>query len=1212
MAGLFRAYGQLRTGNGPWRSPFLIPIGDLVPPLIQGSSHVSIANGGTQPDLRLALVPLSVDQWPALRVQFRIQPMPGRILSDLTLRIVLLKQAESPFLDDGPLEEDAGFVVLHYRVGPGRTFPNEVRIDLASGVGKDDLDSTEVPPAGGASEPVPAGHRQATADLVGIDVVGSPPGGPLDVAGGMVDGDMVTLSGVVTDYNALFDTGYSESATSFRGVALDRLEIGAPPNATLPVKATWFEVTASQVRQGGGPPKPDPAVSIRLSTPTRGAAPADAPNVASVAGGSLRPGTYRYCTTFLHANGNESAPSKRSAPVTVGGSGDRAVQVTGLPAAPPPPNPDPTMLRVTKIRVYRTDCDRNPDPGDPTRGDLGDDVLVAEVDPGTTSVTDNGPSDPSAPPQLRSDFLVVRYFAPTPLDLNGAVRFLDGADDTRYSGAVLSAPERLKVLYRPDRKPRIRWLASGQTGRVAVGMPAFSSPYGTGLDALVDEVPVSFCLDWSSLGSEHFALALAGDVEPEAPVNDGDDATEVGLVAVRLGGLVPLPSWPSGELPVTVELSAAETGSGHGSIVLWGLRRGMVRSGSALWSERDAEESHVVISALFRDEAPHTDRRLRFAYRGGPDAARRTAVNLTGHFVPAQVAAEFRLPEGGDRVFHLASRLRFLRGTVELATRSVDGIVTRVEGPVFVDDTSEDLHAVVNENAVEVTTRWPVHVGGHLRLWRLLHSGDWQLTNVWLDALVPAHLSTNTGLPLRVQLAEPGVSGRFALSMFNDKPLATRAGPQLKLLSRGPTEIDAGFRAATVRLLGLTELDVPEELVDALGDGAPTVVSLTPHLVSSAKRANRSFRVELQQVEHRVPSEPDAFSVDPARSWLRVRVAAVPEEITPTVVLDQHSIAGIEVRSSSDWGGGVFWAEPRVVRDSNVAELGEDKGIGVITAGFDGVPSHLELWLLDHATALGNHLGQAATLPTEGPVVGSWPPGGAVLRLNGPLNLSHIMVTLPAADEFMCREAGGAKAPAPVGVWTSMIAPFLRVGHDGSGLAQLTFWSTGEPPDPNRPPVDLCAVPPEDRYKPPTALGWAIGEHVTLSTALRLYRLLIPTHPVVARWGAMPTTTELLDHKQVVTGIWDLQEELQMRDYRGTVVIYPKEKGDNPFGDWQGGVGEWFLRQRGGLDVPLIPFFWWEIPSGDVFMGNVGGGYHVIGTNGIFSTLPRIWTWSYP
>ena len=54
------------------------------------------------------------------------------------------------------------------------------------------------------------------------------------------------------------------------------------------------------------------------------------------------------------------------------------------------------------------------------------------------------------------------------------------------------------------------------------------------------------------------------------------------------------------------------------------------------------------------------------------------------------------------------------------------------------------------------------------------------------------------------------------------------------------------------------------------------------------------------------------------------------------------------------------------------------------------------------------------------------------------------------------------------------------------------------------------------------------------------------------------------------------------------------------------------VRQRGGLDVPLFLGFGPDISSGDVFMGNVGGGYHMIGTNGIFSTLPAIWSWSYP
>ena len=79
-----------------------------------------------------------------------------------------------------------------------------------------------------------------------------------------------------------------------------------------------------------------------------------------------------------------------------------------------------------------------------------------------------------------------------------------------------------------------------------------------------------------------------------------------------------------------------------------------------------------------------------------------------------------------------------------------------------------------------------------------------------------------------------------------------------------------------------------------------------------------------------------------------------------------------------------------------------------------------------------------------------------------------------------------------------------------------------------------------------------------------------------------------------------------MKDYQGTVAFYTAEALSNPFGGWQAGPGTWWLRIRDGLDAFL--------GSGDAYMGNVGGGYQppLPGNNGVFSTLPRIWSWTYP
>jgi hypothetical protein len=199
--------------------------------------------------------------------------------------------------------------------------------------------------------------------------------------------------------------------------------------------------------------------------------------------------------------------------------------------------------------------------------------------------------------------------------------------------------------------------------------------------------------------------------------------------------------------------------------------------------------------------------------------------------------------------------------------------------------------------------------------------------------------------------------------------------------------------------------------------------------------------------------------------------------------------------------------------------------------------------------------------------------------------------------------------------WAEVIGPFVKLEPTGSALTELVIWSTGEPsgppPDPMAPEPDPCApAPPGDGRK--TALGWRIASDLRLSMALRIYDLGTPSGAVTARWWSMPTSSETWGGTSIDCGEWELQQDLQMRDYQGLVALYPKSKTDNPFGDWEAGPGTWWLRQRGGLDVPLFLVFGPDISSGDVFMGNVGGGFHMPSTNGIFSTLPAIWSWSYP
>lgn len=1210
MAGLFRAYGQIRRGTGPWRKPFLIPVGDLEPPFIQGSSNVSIDTNGTAPDLRLALVLQSVDQYPALAVQFRIQPIPGRVIRDITLRMVLLKSGDSPFLDSGPLESDVSFAVLHYRVGPTGVFPPEVRIDLNTGVGADDFDSTVVV-APNPPETFPTGHRRITADRVALSVTDAPNGWPMDVAGGIVEGDMVSLAGVETDYNSLLNSGYVEHPVNIRGIALGRLEDGASPTSPLPKTATWLEIQATPT--SAVPPGKSRQIFVDLRTPTRGDAPKTAPTATENPGGALRIGSYRYSTTFVHKNKNESGSSPKTAPIKIDAA-KRSVLITDLPTAPPTPVPDTTSLEVTHIRIYRTDCDQSVDPTDIDRGNRGEEVLVAQLPIGTTTYTDNGPTHPDAEPTLHDDFMSIRYWSSLTFDLTGTMRMLEGADDTRYGGSVSAAPEYLKVLYRPGATPKLRWLAPSSTPRLSLDMPSMKLPYGTGLAASLEQVPTKFSLDWRILGSEFTGLSLAGDVDVIAGPGP-DPAIAPARVSVRMGTPVVPSGWPNGEPEAAVELADLKATSPLGLISLSELRRARLSIGSSTWDKRDVEMGLVRVDALFVQSKTTLDRRLRFGYTSasGQDLLK---IDGTAHFVPSHVNFNARLTPGAGQHFNLNSRMRFVRAGLSMrATGDDPSIGTRITGHAFADDTTDSLVLSLAAGKVELATKWPLRAGAGLRFVSEPPVPNDEPIGLWADVIVPDSIKSTTALPLEFSSAAPGVSGRAAVTWSSQNPLAVRANPQVKALINGSAESPPGVRALSARVLNINSAIIPAGITAPFAPNPPPTSEVSPILQFGTGRPNRSFRVEMQQVETRVPTPPDLWSVDPARSWLRARTSLLPDKLEPHVLWSKGSLAGASLKSSQRWGDGVIWAEPRLGRTDNAAELGGDQGVGILSAGFDGVPTNVEFWMLAHSDVLGSRVADSDRRPTVGPVGADWPPGGVLLRVDDAIRLSHILVALPEGDGQVCRSDDGPKHAVRHGKWFSVISPFVKIEPTTTGTKQLIMWSTQEPADPSAggsgDPCSGSGGGGDDKSRK-SALGWSIQDDSSVSMALRIYELVTPSGVVAPRWWSMPTGDEEWGGEDVHTGIWGLQQEIQTKEYAGTVVLYPKESTDNPFGDWEGGQGKWWLRQRGGLDVPLFLLFGWGIASGDVYMGNVGGGYHMPGTNGIFSTLPKLWTWSYP
>lgn len=1208
MAPVYRAYGQIRRGSGPWRRPFLIPTA----PLLGHEGYISIDNGGPQADLRVQLRVLNFTSLDDFRVGFLVSKL--RPVSDITLRLALLKSAKAFFVDTGPLEKNASFAVLQHRTLPGRQFPGDLKINVD--VGRPLIDPAIDDPA----VPVTASTgMRATAIKISVE---SGLKDDLEMAGGLVDGDMIAILGVETTGGTLAG-GYSEHDNQLRGIDLAWLDAAGP----LPPSATWVDITATNHTT-------DPAkLDVTLNMPETGEPPTAAPAVTAVAGGAMRPGVYRYRLVYVTQNGNETSAGPRSKPVTATPALG-SVRVDGFP--PLPPEAEPTgPKKLVKLRVYRTDPDV-PDPAlppDPQAGDSGDDVRVADLPLTATSFTDTG-TDPLAsgtPDVIKPDLILLDYASPhaPPLDLAGGIRLI-GTDttgaapvttDARYTGSVTAAPAHLRVAYQPGTAPRLRWSGSAAVPALKVGLAPLETPLGTGVDVTVTGVPTRLGIDWTSLGSEYFQLALlaATSLDPAKLGTAG-----IGRAGARLGTAAPPASWPAGEAAVAVEMTtkdAAPPTAPGGLAALTGLRRATITSGARAWSQRDAARGRLGIDGLFAAPSGFADRDLRVTRRsGGDDTLQR--LHLTGHLLPDAISGALWLPDEGPVRVELDSRVRWLRG--EVATRSKPGTVpvSRMTGALLVDHSTHRLRAEVGDR-VRADLAAPARAGGRIDLTKDGKPDD-ERSVIRPDAVVPATQDAvpslllsgleENAMKLEATLPEPGVSGRVAASFGADLPVVVRANPQVKLLQHGDREATTGLRAVSARVQGVVGAEVPATLL-SLSDVSPAPGETPVTARFSKGRPNGSLRAEAQVRERRVTHPPDDRATAGVRSWLRARTAHMPARInaTPAFVAAGapagFSFGGIALDADERWGAGVVWGEPGFAWEEHTDELGEDKGIGLITAGFDGLPAALEVWLLQHAGDLGTgRVPNDLRLPSVGPADSAWPPGGVLARLDSPARLQHVMVALPGDASRVCRTDDGDDHPVRHGNWTEAIAPFVRLEPSESGVVRAVVWSTGDAPapvpQPPPPEPDPCEAD-GDGAERKSALGWDLDEKLRASFAVRLYHLNTPSGKVVPRWWAMPTSSEDWDDvDDPRCGVWWLEQEIQMKDYRGIVAFYPAEALSNPFGDWQAGPGQWWLRIRDGLDAFL--------GSGDAYMGNVGGGYHFLGSNGIFSTLPRIWSWTYP
>ena len=870
MAGLYRAYAQARRGLNPWRSPVLVPLALI--PALSPHGNFSITPGGMTTDFHVYFSLVDIPLPNHLSVAFTVEAK--RPLSDVSVRIVLLVSSDDLFVDGGDFQEkNVDFAVFDLRAAPGETFPSKVRIELT----QDDnvrIDPAQVDVANNLI--VGAGGIVTDSTRIVFQATGSR--GRLHVAGGLITADVVRLNGV--------EATPAETPADVRG--LDTAWID-DPTATKPASldATWIHLDALSP---ASVPATDDTVTVSIYTPAiTHSPPSQRPHVQAEAGGQLRLGAYRYSFTHLGANGNETDPGPRSTAVYARlpyfgdpPPGPRSVRVTNFPPAPP---------GATSVRVYRTDPDTDGD------GDTGDDVLVAQLPTGTTTFLDTGvydPDDPGPPGSLRQDLLAINYTSSQPLDLDGQLRFVTAAaqlvTDESYTAQLRTAPQLLRVLYRPGADPVLHWSATDELAEARVTLSPVDTPFGTGVEARLRGAPRSLAVTWTVLGSEFFTFTVTAGASRD-PI-----ATRI---AAALGPAVIPQRWPDGEAAIAAELHSAVPQSGSPAwalLALRGLSTAAVTLGARDWPDRDNALGRIVVDAEFADTAAF-DRDLRVGY--SDETVR--ALQVTGHDVGTQLHAEVWNTPSAIRADLSDARIRWLRSAFQITS----GTATTITGHLMLSDTTAHLLAGIAKDARSASVRFaePVDLGGRITVHDVAPPGlmlpDTDDLTLRPRLTIPAASAEAAASPslaltinpdrhglqtdshLRIGAAGRGVSGRAAVTLAGgaaaasaENPLTLRATPGVRGLSDG-----SGLRALTARVLQLNDIGVHTGVA-----GADPVRGELPTQVGFAgDRPNHAVRVEMLQREPRIAADPDPRAPAGVRSWLRARTAKLPDRLTLTV-----------------------------------------------------------------------------------------------------------------------------------------------------------------------------------------------------------------------------------------------------------------------------------------------------------------------------------------
>lgn len=861
----------------------------------------------------------------------------------------------------------------------------------------------------------------------------------------------------------------------------------------------------------------------------------------------------RYQVTWVYDNGNESAPTPLSAPVTTTtGSVTVPLPVWTPPTAPTPPPPgqipgSSTPLPVVRRRVYRTVTS-------PT-GDDGEAFLIEEVpDNVATSYTDVTGDDDLGDPLLtdlevalrRTEDVTGNEELATRADLSGTLELLDrseAADGTprstgdRYTAGFFGVPARADIRFttRPlAGRPRLDWRTTAVDGDDDGGLARLTlrtealdhRPGFRPLTVHVDELPAAVGLDWWAWGATRLRVQAGHPADLTEPLDE-----PAGLVAFHQGTTTAEPLRRS-RRPIAVRLSDDEVRATAAEVRSLRILLGLPRPAGEAGEHHAVLDDGVAVDARFGPmRRGGTDRSLSFRRTSGVGSVSNLDVRVgnlhetIGLDVRPGGPITGRLAGTADRVSALLQAPEDAVGDESASTRH-DGVwlaAPRI-GPelTFRLDTDRSAFVIDQEAPVrlDAVLRRPAGLGT---------DGDVRLRGLAATLRVGAGITTVSVPPSSdasaaelVTLATPGASGRVGVTTrtvddTRDRYRAARATPQVVADFTTAGLALGDLATATARVLGLRELGIARSPAPG-----PHRVGLAP------ERANRAFRAQVDVT--------DARFDPPSWALAKVRAGSLASTTSLTADLDARSFV---LDASEAFGPVTLFAEPAIVPTDGAA-ADTAIGIGLARATVESVPTHLELDLLGPGNTRQSE-------PFNWSTPAGWRHSGFRILPNGELVIRGLQ--LIGIDRTR---------PSPRNhYWSNTAAALFRIAvADGDAFGPVWLWT----PSAGLPGAGAAS---EAWDEPDSAIGFRMesGSRATLQLNSYLADLGDTSPPI--GWASSSFS-------------WLLQAEFQMEDYGGEGTLTPGSL--SPTGDPDAGPGRWWLR------LPdAAPF------SGQVVFGNTGG-----------------------